>query len=91
MSDLISRQALCEYALNQKDKSITPNEIMRFPSAETAKHGEWIEKMWFHCVYDELPRIAYVCSECHVAFPADDYLVENFRYCPHCGAKMDEE
>jgi len=34
MSDLISRQALCEYALNQKDKSITPNEIMRFPSAE---------------------------------------------------------
>lgn len=34
MSDLISRQALCEYALNQKDKSVTPNDIMRFPSAE---------------------------------------------------------
>lgn len=34
MGDLISRQALCEYALNQKDKSITPNDIMRFPSAE---------------------------------------------------------
>lgn len=34
MSDFISRQELCEYALNQKDKSITPNEIMRFPSAE---------------------------------------------------------
>ena len=34
MSDLISRQALCEYALNQKDKSITPNDIMRFPSAQ---------------------------------------------------------
>ena len=32
--DLISRQALCEYALNQKDKSVTPNDIMRFPSAE---------------------------------------------------------
>ena len=30
MDDLISRQALCEYALNQKDKSITPNDIMRF-------------------------------------------------------------
>lgn len=37
MSDLISRRALCEYALNQKDKSITPNDIMRFPSAQ-----QWI-------------------------------------------------
>ena len=34
MDDLISRQALCEYALNQKDRSITPNDIMRFPSAQ---------------------------------------------------------
>ena len=34
MNDLISRQALCQYALNQKDKSVTPNDIMRFPSAE---------------------------------------------------------
>ena len=32
--DLISRQALCEYALNQKNKSVTPNDIMRFPSAQ---------------------------------------------------------
>ena len=34
MADLIDRQALCEYALNQKDKSVTPNDIMRFPSAQ---------------------------------------------------------
>ena len=33
-NDLISRQALCKYALNQKDKSVTPNDIMRFPSAQ---------------------------------------------------------
>ena len=33
-SDLISRQALCEYALNQKDKTITVNDIMRFPSVQ---------------------------------------------------------
>lgn len=33
-SDLISRQALCEYALNQKDKNITANDIMRFPPAQ---------------------------------------------------------
>lgn len=34
VGDKISRQALCEYALNQKDKSVTPNDIMRFPSAQ---------------------------------------------------------
>lgn len=38
--DLISRQALCQYALNQKDKSVTPNDIMRFPSAETPTVSE---------------------------------------------------
>lgn len=35
MDNLISRKALCEYALNQKDKSVTPNDIMRFPSAQS--------------------------------------------------------
>ena len=40
MSDLISRKALCEYALNQKDKSVTPNDIMRFPSAQPEKRTE---------------------------------------------------
>ena len=45
MNDLISRQALCEYALNQKDKSVTPNDIMRFPSAqpEEAIPVSWVE------------------------------------------------
>ena len=33
-TDTISRRALCEYALNQKDKTITANDIMRFPSAQ---------------------------------------------------------
>ena len=33
-NDCISRQALCEYALNQKDKNITANDIMRFPPAQ---------------------------------------------------------
>lgn len=40
MNDLISRKALCDYALNQKDKSVTPNDIMRFPSAQP-EHMSW--------------------------------------------------
>lgn len=45
MDNLISRQALCEYALNQKDKSITPNDIMRFPSAQPDM-SEYSDKLW---------------------------------------------
>ena len=56
MSDLISRQALCEYALNQKDKCVTPNDIMRFPSAQP---------QWIPCS-ERLPEEeedVLVCSE----------------------------
>lgn len=45
MDDLISRQALCEYALNQKDKSVTPNDIMRFPSAQPTLDGYNVEHL----------------------------------------------
>ena len=50
MSDLISRQALCKYALNQKDKSITPNDIMRFPSAQPETHEERTETHACDCI-----------------------------------------
>ena len=57
MNDLISRQALCEYALNQKDKSVTPNDIMRFPSAQS-------EPQWIPCS-ERLPEIGqYVICQC---------------------------
>ena len=46
-NDQISRQALCKYAQNQKDKSVTPNDIMRFPSAQPeivrCKDCKWYE------------------------------------------------
>ena len=45
MNNLIDRQALCEYALNQKDKSITPNDIMRFPSAQPTLNGYDVEHL----------------------------------------------
>ena len=45
MIDLIDRQALCEYALNQKDKSVTPNDIMRFPSAQPTLNGYDVEHL----------------------------------------------
>lgn len=43
--DLISRRALCEYALNQKDKSVSPNDIMRFPSAQPEHCGDAVNDL----------------------------------------------
>ena len=40
MRDLISRNALCEFALNTIDGTVTANDIMRFPSAEPEQ--KWI-------------------------------------------------
>ena len=58
------------------------------------KRGKWIETLEFHGIYDEVvifPGRAYACSVCKVAFPTRDYTVEDFRYCPNCGARMGEE
>ena len=59
--DIISRQALCEYALNQKDKSVTPNDIMRFPSAqpEPSIPLSWIEEYieWIKSVDNEFTSL----------------------------------
>ena len=76
MSDNISRKALCEYALNQKEKSVTPNDIMRFPS--TDRTGNWLEgngkpAEGLHDVY---------CSEC------GEMSEYRSSFCPHCGADM---
>jgi len=49
MNNLINRKALCDYALNQKDKSVTPNDIMRFPSAQP-------EQRWIPCS-ERLPKV----------------------------------
>ena len=76
MDDLISRQALCEYALNQKDKSVTPNDIMRFPSVKPErKKGKWIKDS------------VYRCSMCEHSYQDTGY---GFNFCPNCGADMRE-
>ena len=91
--DLISRRALCQYALNQKDKSVTPNDIMRFPSAEP-KTGKW--KLDPDGMDWNIP--AWRCSEC--GFVANYIGVEangfgnnpmnwaGSKFCPQCGVRI---
>lgn len=87
MSDLISREALCKYALNQKDKSITPNDIMRFPSAQPEqKRGRW------NFIGDNM----FECTNCKVVYTTNqlnslrNYDTDPYapRFCPNCGADM---
>ena len=54
--------------------------ISDIPAADVAevRHGEWIEDAYgyFHC------------SECGYEHDSPEHITP---YCPHCGAKMDEE
>lgn len=50
--------------------------------ADPVQHGQW-DKIWGG---------DYSCSLCHSIFSDDDsykYVLNNFKYCPNCGAKMD--
>lgn len=82
--DLISRQALCEYALNQKDKSVTPNDIMRFPPAQPeiirckdCKHRPKLDEdgeLDFPPTY----RCPCYCDDCYYSWmPKDDWFCGN--------------
>ena len=66
------------------------NAIDEMPAADVApvRHGHWIaEANW------TLGDYYYTCSICREDFymivgtPSDN----NYKYCPHCGARMDEK
>ena len=54
--------------------------IMNAPTIDTVKHGHW----------EKVSPINYKCSICNAWWCDDYYFMENFIFCPSCGAKMDE-
>lgn len=57
---------------------------------DAVRHGRWITK------YDILGNELDVCSECGEEAVGYDTYMGDYRtvatdYCPHCGAKMDQE
>ena len=87
MSDLISRRALCQYALNQKDKSVTPNDIMRFPSADRPT-GKWVDHKYDGNGYD--PKRRYECPNCGIPLGETEFDSIKYNFCPVCGADLRE-
>ena len=88
MAEYIEREALRD-ALYDAD-AITMNGVKilnQFPSSDVApvRNGRWIEytKVIIPEPYNKWEQ-AWKCSEC--GFDDGAY---SFRYCPHCGARMD--
>lgn len=64
--------------------------IRKRPTVDVAqvKHGRWDDSGRY-----KFPggSIAVRCSECGCALTASEYKLNNWNYCPVCGAKMDGE
>jgi len=67
------------------DKAMIIDLIDEQPTveAEPVRHGKWIMKSDPFGFFDEIP----VCSECGCTTK----MREKTKFCPNCGAKMDEE
>ena len=77
---LVDADALCEYANNQKSKTVDANDIMRFPMVDAAPvmHARWQKASPFTDTEE--------CSNCKYNIPTDEFETP---CCPWCGAKMD--
>lgn len=99
MTEYIERKALVHHLENCIDEVNNTNGytedfktclrlVKNLPAAdvEEVKHGKWIE----------YPRAHYFkCSECKETVPYKKAVLirgkRKYKYCPHCGAKMDLE
>ena len=82
MSDLISRSALMNFALNHVGGTIDCNDIARFPAEPVVRHAKYI-----HIGQRVKGGIDwYQCDNCF-ALESGAYVQHPF--CSMCGAKMD--
>lgn len=64
--------------------------IRRIPTADVAPvvHAHWVS-----VDYHEISNATHECSNCHAdrEFTTYEDVENNWKYCGHCGAKMDEK
>ena len=66
--------------------------------AEPVRHGHWVNAVGENVPFDEnikgdpyCPCGSVWCSECGAWLTASDEYFATGRYCPNCGAKMEEQ
>lgn len=86
MAEYIDRAAAHEAIINNGYIDDMLKDLYEIPAADVAevRHGRWVISFNFQTfTYDA------ICSNCGRCVPAKDMPI--YKYCPHCGAKMDEE
>lgn len=91
MAEYIGRDAAIEAAKHAWAKGLEPSQYIEIlPAADVAQvvHGRW----------DDSGRYTFPgggtavrCTECGCALTESEYHLNNWNYCPVCGAKMDGE
>ena len=69
----------------QNMSDIDRQTILNLPSADTVKHGHWIDDL---IIAEQRDYVITYCSEC--GFGKNKTDKRRYRFCPECGAKMDE-
>ena len=89
MAEYIERSAAIEAAKHAWAKGLEPSQYIEIlPAADVSPvvHGRW----------DDSGRYTFPgggtavrCTECGCALTVSEYHLNNWNYCPVCGAKMD--
>lgn len=92
MDDLINRQDAINllkkwsggYEYIETETELAIKEFKYLPSAqpEPVRRGRWI-------VVEDIGDCCYRCSNC--GFIRDAYVLDVGKYCPSCGARMEEQ
>ena len=89
MAEYIGRDAAIEAVKHAWAKGLEPSQyIEALPSADVAPvvHGRWDDSERY-----TFPggSTAVRCTNCGCALTESEYRLNNWNYCPVCGAKMD--
>lgn len=89
MAEYIERSAAIEAAKHAWAKGLEPSQYIEIlPAADVAPvvHGRWDDSGRYTFPSGDT---AVRCTNCGCALTESEYHLNNWNYCPVCGAKMD--
>lgn len=89
MAEYIGRDAAIEAAKHAWAKGLEPSQYIEIlPAADVAPvvHGRWDDSGRYTFPSGDT---AVRCTNCGCALTESEYHLNNWNYCPVCGAKMD--